>query len=117
MLPALLLAVSTTILSLDYGHVHVAVPAGVRVRRHEGNWETDIFEFFAANEKKSFLWMSVGGGSYDFHAFERTCLNGRKAWSSESVDSGTVVVGEPGVNSVSANWSNSLDNASLKRRA
>lgn len=104
MLP-LLLAASTTLLSLELGHLHVAVPYGVRVRRYLHNWETNRYEFYEANEKEPFLWMYVGGGSYDFHGYAQICLNGRKAWRSESDDSGTVVVGEPGVNSVSANWS------------
>lgn len=102
---SLLLAASTTLLSLDDGHVNLAVPFRARVVRHRGNWETDTYEVYAANEKEPFLWLSVGGGSYDFHGYARICLNGRKAWRSESVDSGIVVVGYPGSNSVSANWS------------
>jgi hypothetical protein len=104
-LPSLLLAASTTLLSLDSGGLHLAVSTTVRVRKHKVNWETDEYVLYEANDKEPLLDIVVGGGAYDLHGFTRICLNGRQAWRSESVDSGTVVVGEPGVNAVAAYWS------------
>ena len=104
MLPPLLLAALTT-LSLDSGQFHLTVPAGVRVRRHKVNFETDEYDLYRENDKTPLLVIVDGGGSYDLHGFAQVCLNGRQAWRTESVDSGTVIVGEPGSNAVAAHWS------------
>jgi hypothetical protein len=69
MLPSLLLAASTTVLSLDRGDVHLAVPVGVRVRQSRVNWETDSYELYEANEKGPFLSIFVGGGAWDLHRY------------------------------------------------
>ena len=105
MLPALLLASSTTLLSLDSGQLHLAIPASVRARQHKVNWETVAYDLYDANNKVPLLEIIDGGGAYDLHGFAQICLNGRRAWRKETVDSGTVVVGEPGSNAVAVYWS------------
>ena len=105
MLPLLVLAVSATLLSLDSGQLHLTVPASVRVQRHKVNFETDEYELYEENDKTPLLLIVDGGGAYDLRGFTKICLNGRRAWRTESVDSGTLVVGQPGVNAVSAYWS------------
>ena len=105
MLPSLLLAASTTLLSLDSGQLHLAVPASVRVRQNKVNWETVEYDLYEANDKVPLLRIVDGGGAYDLHGFAQICLNGRQAWRTESVGSGTVVMGQPGVNAVAAYWS------------
>ncbi len=103
MLPALLLAASTT-LSLNYGQLHLTVPTSVRVQQSKVNWETVEYDLYELNDKESFLQIVAGGGAYDLHKYTHICLNGREAWKIESADSGMVVVGEPGFNAVAVYW-------------
>ena len=78
MLSSLLLAASMTVLSLDRGDVHLAVPVGVRVLRSRVNWETDSYELYEAHEKGAFLSVFVGGGAWNVHRYTPICLNGAK---------------------------------------
>lgn len=105
MLTLLVLAASTTLLSLDGGQLHLAVPASVRVRQTKVNWETVEYDLYEKDNKLPMLRILDGGGAYDLHGFAQICLNGRRAWRTESANSGTLVVGEPGVNAVAAHWS------------
>jgi|HubBroStandDraft_4_1064222.scaffolds.fasta_scaffold04805_3 hypothetical protein len=103
-LPALLVAASTTLLSLDDGQLHIAVPTSVRVQQSKVNWETLEYDLYELSEKDSFLQIVAGGGAYNLHGYTRMCLNGRQAWKIENADSGMVVAGEPGFNAVDVYW-------------
>lgn len=104
MLSALLLAASTTMLSLDGGRLHLEVPSRVHVRQANVNWETEAYDLYEGDDKQPFVVIIDGGGAYHRHTFAKFCLNGRQAWKTESADSGTVVVGNPGFTAVSASW-------------
>jgi hypothetical protein len=103
-LPTLLLAASSTLLSLDDGSLDLTVPTSVRVQQSKLNWETLEYDLYELNDKESFLQIVAGGGAYDLHKYTRICLNGREAWKLENADSGMVVVGEPGFNAVAVYW-------------
>lgn len=62
MLPALLLAASTTLLSLDDGELHLVVPTSVRVQQSKVNWETIEYDLYDQNGKESFLQIVAGAG-------------------------------------------------------
>ena len=105
MLPSLVLvAASTTLLSLDSGRLHLEVPSTVHLRQSNVNFETSAYFLYEGDDKEPLLVIIDGGGAYDLHSFARLCLNGRRAWKSEGADSGTVVVGEPGFSAVAASW-------------
>lgn len=104
MLLEAVLAVSTTSLSFDEGHFSMSVPSTVQVKQQKVNFETAEYDLYEPGDTTSFLQIVDGGGAYDLLAFKDACLNGRQAWRDEDSDSGTVVVGEPGVNAVAAYW-------------
>jgi hypothetical protein len=105
MFPSLLLATASALLTLDNGNLHLKAPTTVRVHRSPVNWEADAYNFYEASDKESFLQIIIGGGAYDLHSFTTICQNGRRAWKLEDDDSGSVVMGQPGVNAVAARWS------------
>jgi len=104
MLVAALLAATSTTLSLDDGHLHLTVPATVRVQQQKVNFETREYDLYDGDSKTPLLQIVDGGGSYDLTAFSKTCLNGRPAWLDDGGDSGILVVGEPGSWAVAAYW-------------
>ena len=85
----------------------VRLPVGIIVTREVTNWETE--RVLLRTEKSVLIEMFIGGGAYDLHGFRRFCLNGKRAWDSgppRRRSHRTVIVGSPGVNALSATYSN-----------
>lgn len=104
MMPALLMAASMTVLSFGEGRLTLTAPANVRVQKRKLNFETEEYDLYDPDAASPLLQIVDGGGAYDLHTFTTFCLNGRQAWRDQKSDSGTVVVGEPGVSAVAAYW-------------
>jgi hypothetical protein len=106
MTQALLLAAAFITLSLNDGDLILIVPASVHVKQQTVNWETSAYDLYDGSDSSPLLEIVNGGGAYDLSAFAKTCLNGKTAWTADSGESGTVVVGDPGGHAVAAHWRN-----------
>ena len=102
---ALLLAIAPTVLSLDDGHLTLTVPMTVQTKKQQVNFETDAYNLYEPSSASPLLTIVVGGGEYDLKQFSQFCLHGRRAWKTESTDSGSVAAGDPRVNAIAVSWS------------
>lgn len=99
---------------LDWGRLVIRIPHDLRVMKHRVNFETDEYVVARRSDGRELLRIIVGGGAYDLERYKPICLNHKKAWRLASPHRTQLVVGEPGVNAVSASYENlSSENADI----
>ena len=83
------------------------LPPGTHATKQRGTFEADAYIVIDSHGAEVAT-IFAGGGSYDLKGARRFCLNGHLAWMREDGPSGTLVMGRPGVNSVSVTYTDLL---------
>jgi len=81
----------------------IRLPAGTHAVKSRVNFETDSYSIRDARNRE-IASIIAGGGAYDLHGYRRYCLNGSVAWLQDGGRSGTLVIGEPGVDAISLSY-------------
>jgi hypothetical protein len=99
---------------LDWGSLVIQVAQDTAVTKHRMNFETDEYIVGRRSDRHELLRIIVGGGAYNLQRYSEICLNHKRAWRLASPRGVEIIVGEPGVNALSASYENlSVKDASI----
>ncbi len=94
----------------------LTLPRGVQAEKQRAGFETDSYDIRLRGERRPLMTILVGGGAYDLHGFQITCVARHRAWQQGSVSAGQVIFGDPGFDAVAVSYKNlSADQAMLAK--